>query len=152
MKVYWQKKPLLVRGAIPAFEITPDLQSPISAQELINLASDELVESRCILQSPWRLKQGPQTKRSIPALSKKNWTLLVQGVEAKHPSAAAVLSWFRFIPDYRLDDLMVSLAGPGGGVGPHLDSYDVFLIQMSGRRRWQIQTNPSKGLYTPDPL
>ena len=71
MKVYWQKKPLLVRGAIPAFEITPDLQSPISAQELINLASDELVESRCILQSPWRLKQGPQTKRSIPALSKK---------------------------------------------------------------------------------
>jgi len=152
MKVYWQKKPLLVRGAIPAFEITPDLQSPISAQELINLASDELVESRCILQSPWRLKQGPQTKRSIPALSKKNWTLLVQGVEAKHPSAAAVLSWFRFIPDYRLDDLMVSLAGPGGGVGPHLDSYDVFLIQMSGRRRWQIQTNPLKGFIENLPL
>jgi 50S ribosomal protein L16 3-hydroxylase len=88
----------------------------------------------------------------MPKLSDKNWTLLVQGMEGLHPAAAKVLSWFRFIPDYRLDDLMISIAGPGGGVGPHLDSYDVFLIQMSGRRRWQIQSNPNKGFIGDLPL
>ena len=147
MEEYWQKKPLLVRRAIPAFALaqaqnTP-LESPISSQELIKLSASEDVESRLVKAKPWRLEKGPFKSKSIPSLSTKDWTLLVQGMEAHHPCAETILSWFRFIPDSRLDDLMISLAGPGGGVGPHLDSYDVFLLQMSGRRHWRIseQTN-----------
>ena len=152
MQDYWQKKPLLVRGAIPAFALEPGLESPISAPDLFDLAKHDLVESRLIHSAPWRLKHGPQTKRGMPKITDKNWTMLIQGMEGWHPAAAKVLSWFRFIPDYRLDDLMVSIAGPGGGVGPHLDSYDVFLIQMSGRRRWQIQSQPNKTMVEGVPL
>jgi 50S ribosomal protein L16 3-hydroxylase len=142
MERYWHKKPLLVRGAIPAFSLATQnseaLDSPISAGELIQLASQDSVESRLIKAKPWSFDAGPFTKKVIPALSKPHWTLLLQGMEAHHPAAAKILSWFRFIPDARLDDLMISIAGIGGGVGPHFDSYDVFLIQMAGRRRWQI--------------
>jgi 50S ribosomal protein L16 3-hydroxylase len=138
MRNYWQKKPLLVRGAIPAFSQNPELISPISSKELYELASYDLVESRLVKRNPWTMEHGPHTVRSIPKINQKDWTLLIQGMESWHPAAAQVLSWFRFIPDYRLDDLMISIAGPGGGVGPHFDSYDVFLIQMSGRRRWRI--------------
>lgn len=142
MKSYWHKKPLLVRGAIPAFELAKQLGEPlgsaISPEELFTIASDETVESRLIKAKPWTFTNGPFKKKSIPSTEKTDWTLLLQGMEAKHPAAAKVLSWFRFIPDARLDDLMISIAGPGGGVGPHFDSYDVFLIQMSGRRRWHI--------------
>ena len=152
MRDYWQKKPLLVRGAIPAFGMSKGLESPISAAELNDLAKHELVESRVIQSHPWRLKHGPQSARGIPKITEKNWTMLVQGMEGWHPAAAKVLSGFRFIPDYRLDDLMISIAGPGGGVGPHLDSYDVFLIQMSGRRKWQIQSNPDKRFIEDLPL
>ena len=152
MRDYWQKKPLLVRGAIPAFTQNPDLLSPISSKELYELAGYDLVESRLIKRNPWTLEHGPHTPRSIPKISQKDWTLLIQGMEGWHPAAAEVLSWFRFIPDYRLDDLMISVAGPGGGVGPHLDSYDVFLIQMEGRRTWKIQSNPKKGFIEDLPL
>jgi 50S ribosomal protein L16 3-hydroxylase len=152
MREYWQKKPLLVRGAIPAFSQTANLQSPISSAELYDLAGHDLVESRLIKSHPWRLEHGPHTSRSIPKISQKDWTLLIQGMEGWHPAAATVLSWFRFIPDYRLDDLMISIAGPGGSVGPHLDSYDVFLIQMEGRRNWKIQSNPKKGFVEDLPL
>jgi 50S ribosomal protein L16 3-hydroxylase len=142
MKSYWHKKLLLVRGAIPAFELAKQLGEPlgsaISPEELFAIASDETVESRLIKAKPWTFTNGPFKKKSIPSIEKPDWTLLLQGMEAKHPAAAKVLSWFRFIPDARLDDLMISIAGPGGGVGPHFDSYDVFLIQMSGRRRWRI--------------
>ncbi len=156
MKQYWHKKPLLVRGAIPAFALAEQnsekLESPIPADELIKLASQDSVESRLIKANPWSFDAGPFSKKSIPTLSKSNWTLLFQGMEAHHPSAAKVLSWFRFIPDARLDDLMISIAGIGGGVGPHFDSYDVFLIQMSGRRRWQISAQKDLSLTPNLPL
>ena len=142
MKRYWHKKPLLIRGAIPAFSLAKknasELSSPISTQELFELADNELLESRLIQSKPWSLKSGPFKRKAIPKIDQADWTLLLQGMEAHHPTAAAILSWFRFIPDARLDDLMISIAGVGGGVGPHFDSYDVFLIQMSGRRRWRI--------------
>jgi 50S ribosomal protein L16 3-hydroxylase len=156
MKKYWHKKPLLVRGAIPAFELAKTvyepLSSPISAKELFKIASKDDVESRLIKAHPWSFEEGPFSKKSIPSLETADWTLLVQGMEAWHPAAANVLSWFRFIPDARLDDLMISIAGPGGGVGPHFDSYDVFLIQMSGRRRWKISEQTDLSLSPDLPL
>ncbi len=156
MKTYWHKKPLLVRGAIPAFQLAREmnepLASPISAQELFKLASQDVVESRLIQARPWSFQEGPFGKKTIPSLETADWTLLVQGMEAWHPAAATVLSWFRFIPDARLDDLMISIAGLGGGVGPHFDSYDVFLIQMSGRRRWKISSQTDLSLNPNLPL
>jgi 50S ribosomal protein L16 3-hydroxylase len=156
MTRYWHKKPLLVRAAIPAFSLANQsgkpLASPISALELMTLASLDTLESRLIKANPWRFDNGPFAKKSIPSLSKPNWTLLLQGMEAHHHSAANILSWFRFIPDARLDDLMISIAGLGGGVGPHFDSYDVFLIQMSGRRQWRISAQKDLSLSPNLPL
>ena len=156
MSRYWHKKPLLIRGAITAFSIhqknPPKLDSPISAPELFSLAGNEFVESRLIQSKPWSLKSGPFKKKTIPRIDQSDWTLLLQGMEAHHPAAAAILSWFRFIPDARLDDLMISIAGLGGGVGPHFDSYDVFLIQMSGRRQWRISTQKDLSLDPRLPL
>jgi 50S ribosomal protein L16 3-hydroxylase len=156
MKRYWHKKPLLVRGAIPAFALglqnSEPLGSPISPKELAIFAQDDLVESRLIKSKPWSFDLGPFTKKAIPAINKPNWTLLLQGMEAHHPAAAHILSWFRFIPDARLDDLMISIAGIGGGVGPHFDSYDVFLIQMSGRRQWKISEQKDLSLTPNLPL
>jgi 50S ribosomal protein L16 3-hydroxylase len=156
MQQYWHKKPLLVRGAIPAFELAKaagePLDSPISAADLVMLASQPDSECRLIQSTPWKMASGPFSRKSIPAISKANWTLLLQGADTLHPAAKTVLSWFRFIPDVRLDDLMISLAGPGGGVGPHVDSYDVFLIQMSGRRHWKISTQTDLSLKPNLPL
>jgi 50S ribosomal protein L16 3-hydroxylase len=156
MKRYWHKKPLLVRGAIPAFDLAKknhqELTSPISATDLFKLATDDLVQSRLIQSKPWSFQSGPFKKSSIPKVDRRDWTLLLQGMEAHHPAAATLLSWFRFIPDARLDDLMISLAGLGGGVGPHFDSYDVFLIQMSGKRQWQISTQKDLSLSPNLPL
>ena len=156
MKRYWHKKPLLVRGAIPAFEIAKKLGeplgSPISAEDLLKISGDDATESRLIKAKPWSFSNGPFKKKSIPSLESRDWTLLLQGMEARHPAAAKILSWFRFIPDARLDDLMISIAGPGGGVGPHFDSYDVFLIQMSGRRRWRISEQKDLSLNPDLPL
>ncbi len=156
MKSYWHKKPLLVRGAIPAFELAKKIGEPlgsaISPEELFKIAGDDAVESRLIQAKPWTFLNGPFKKKSIPLLDSPDWTLLLQGMEARHPAAAKILSWFRFIPDARLDDLMISIAGPGGGVGPHFDSYDVFLIQMSGRRRWRISEQKDLSLNPNFPL
>lgn len=156
MKRYWHKKPLLVRGAIPAFALcaqnNESLDSPISYSELVELANQENVESRLIQSKPWRFTQGPFSKKSIPKIQHPDWTLLLQGMESHHPAAANILSWFRFIPDARLDDLMISIAGIGGGVGPHFDSYDVFLIQMSGRRQWRISGQSDLSLHADLPL
>ena len=134
MRRHWQKKPLLVRQAIPGFRPVLDRAS------LFRLAGEPHVESRLIRQAAggWRMKQGPFGPRSLPALSAVAWTLLVQGVDLHDEGAHALLQRFRFIPDARLDDLMISFATPDGGVGPHFDSYDVFLLQASGRRRWKI--------------
>jgi 50S ribosomal protein L16 3-hydroxylase len=156
MQRYWHKKPFLVRKAIPAFALdkaagTP-LDSPISASALAKLASQADAEARLIQSKPWSLLPRPLSKKAIPPIAQADWTLLLQGADALYPAAKTVLSWFRFIPDARLDDLMISLAGTGGGVGPHVDSYDIFLIQMSGRRRWKISNQSDLRLKPNLPL
>lgn len=156
MRHYWHKRPLLVRQAIPAFALAKatgqSLRSPISEKTLFEFACDGQSEARLVQANPWRMQHGPFRKKEIPSLGQDHWTLLIQGVEARHPAAAHVLSWFRFIPDARLDDLMISIAGMGGGVGPHVDSYDVFLIQMEGRRHWKISGQTDLDLEPDLPL
>ena len=134
MRRHWQKKPLLVRQAIAGF--VPFL----NRQALFKLAAREAVESRLIVRQEkgWSMKNGPLAPGRLPPLGQDGWTLLVQGVDLHLPAAHSLLRQFRFVPDARLDDLMISFATPGGGVGPHFDSYDVFLFQASGRRRWKI--------------
>ncbi len=134
MKLHWQRKPLLVRGAWPGF-------APLLARnDLFGLAARDEVESRLVVQAgdDWRFRRGPFTRRALPPLAQPGWTLLVQGVDLHHAAAHALLEQFRFVPQARLDDLMISYATDGGGVGPHFDSYDVFLLQAQGRRRWRI--------------
>jgi len=134
MRRYWQKKPLLVRQAIPA------MVPPIDRSALFALAEREEVESRLIRhgKSGWSLKHGPLSRRALPPLKQPAWTLLVQGVDLHHEGVHELLRQFRFLPDARLDDLMISYASDTGGVGAHFDSYDVFLLQAQGRRRWSI--------------
>lgn len=134
MKRHWQKKPLLVRQAWPG------VQPPLARAALFDLAASEDVEARLVQQQDgnWRVRQGPLVRRSLPPVSRSGWTLLVQGLDLHVPAAHAMLQAFNFLPAARLDDLMVSWASDGGGVGPHVDSYDVFLLQVQGRRRWQI--------------
>lgn len=152
MRRHWQKKPLLVRQALADCTDLP------GRNELFKLAASEHVESRLITQTPtkkgpgWRLQQGPFSRRSLPSLSAADWTLLVQGLDTHHPAAHALLNQFRFIPDARLDDVMASFATPGGGVGPHFDSYDVFLLQGSGRKRWRISQQKDLCLQADMPL
>lgn len=134
MRRHWQQQPLLIRQAVPAVE------PPLSRNELFALASRDDVESRLVerSESGWTLRHGPFAKRQLPSVKQAGWTLLVQGVDLHVAAAHTLLSRFRFVPDARLDDLMVSYATDGGGVGPHFDSYDVFLLQVQGRRRWRI--------------
>ena len=134
MQRHWHKKPLLVRQAIPGFV------PPVKRAELLALAGQEGVESRLVQQikGQWKLRHGPFARRSLPALSLPDWTLLVQGVDLHDEQVHALMQQFRFVPEARLDDLMISYATNGGGVGPHFDSYDVFLLQAHGRRRWRI--------------
>lgn len=148
MKRHWQKKPLLVRHAIPNF--VPCL----GRAELVALAGQEGVESRLIIDSDkgWKMKHGPLAKRSLPPFSRKKWTFLVQGVDLHHDGVHALMQQFRFIPDARLDDVMISYATEGGGVGPHFDSYDVFLLQAHGQRRWRIGRNKDLTLQSGVPL
>lgn len=143
---YWHKKPLLIRQAIPGF--TPLL----SSEELFDLASKDDVESRLIsfFKQHWEMKNGPF--QQLPLKEKKAWTLLVQGVNLHNRKADALLRQFRFIPDARLDDLMISYAKDGGGVGPHFDSYDVFLLQAHGQRRWKIGAQKDLSLIKGMPL
>jgi 50S ribosomal protein L16 3-hydroxylase len=148
MKRHWQKKPLLVRGALPGFG------PPLARSELFALASRDEVESRLVVrrQSRWRFRRGPFARRSLPPLSQPEWTLLVQGVDLHDERAHALMSRFRFVPQARLDDLMISYATDGGGVGPHFDSYDVFLLQAQGRRRWRIGRQQDLSLLPDMPL
>jgi 50S ribosomal protein L16 3-hydroxylase len=134
MRRHWQKKPLLVRGAIdPAAHA-------IDRDRLMELAAADAVRSRVIVQgeSGWTLRHGPLKRRALPPLKHPRWTLLVQGVDQHDDAAHELLARFRFLPQARLDDVMVSWASDGGGVGPHVDSYDVVLVQLQGRRRWRI--------------
>jgi 50S ribosomal protein L16 3-hydroxylase len=134
MQGHWGRKPLLIRQAMNNFK--PLL--PRAA--LFALAAQDDVESRLIVQRAenWHLRHGPLTRRALPALAQPHWTLLVQGLDLHVPAAHALLQQFCFLPHVRLDDLMVSYASDGGGVGAHYDSYDVFLLQAQGRRRWRI--------------
>ena len=134
MRRHWQKKPLLVRQAIPQF------QPPVLRADLFALAAEEGVESRLvqIVKGAWKLRHGPFSRRALPALQQPDWTLLVQGVDLHNDAVHALMQQFRFVPEARLDDLMISYASNGGGVGPHFDSYDVFLLQAHGKRRWRI--------------
>jgi 50S ribosomal protein L16 3-hydroxylase len=143
---YWHKKPLLIRQAIPNF--TPLL----SPQQLFDLAGREDVESRLIsfFKQHWEMKNGPQEQ--LPLNENKDWTLLVQGVNLHDRQVDALLREFRFIPDARLDDLMISYAKDGGGVGPHFDSYDVFLLQAHGQRRWKIGAQKDLSIIDGMPL
>ena len=140
LEKYWQKQPLLVRGAFP------DFKPPLTAPELAGLACEEGVESRLVLQTKkapgWQLRQGPFKRQDFKRLPKSRWTLLVQDVDKHVPAAAELLEPFRFIPDWRIDDLMISFAADAGSVGPHVDAYDVFLLQAEGMRRWDISTKP----------
>ncbi|RKQ96328.1 50S ribosomal protein L16 3-hydroxylase [Kushneria sinocarnis] len=136
LRDYWQKKPLLIRGAFPDFE------SPLDPDELAGLACEEEVESRLVEvrgeRTPWQLHQGPFDEATFNRLGRRDWSLLVQAVDHWVPEVAELLEHFTFLPRWRLDDVMVSFAPPGGSVGPHVDSYDVFLLQGSGQRRWQL--------------
>lgn len=134
MRRHWQKKPLLVRQALPG------VQPPLSRKALFDLAADDGVESRLVQRrgGKWSMRGGPLARAQLPPFKQPGWTLLVQSLNLRVSAAHALLSAFRFIPDARLDDLMMSYATDGGGVGPHVDSYDVFLLQVQGRRRWRI--------------
>jgi len=134
MRRHWQRKPLLVRAACR------DALADVDRTRLFALAGRDDVESRLIARagSRWSVRPGPIGRRELPTLATRAWTLLVQGVDLHEESAHRLLRRFRFIADARLDDVMCSYASDGGGVGPHVDSYDVFLLQTCGRRRWRI--------------
>jgi len=129
---YWQKKPLLIRNAIPNFE------PPINGDDLAGLSLEAEVESRLVIGDDWALEHGPFEESRFASLPEHNWSLLVQGVDLWVPEVAGLLSSFDFLPSWRVDDIMVSYAEDGGNVGPHFDYYDVFLIQGEGQRHWQI--------------
>lgn len=135
LRDYWQKKPLLIRQAIPSFE------SPVSPDELAGLSLEEEVESRLVIEhgeTPWELRRGPFSEDTYQSLPERDWTLLVQAVDQLVPEVAELIEHFRFLPNWRIDDVMISFAAPGGGVGPHFDNYDVFLLQAHGQRRWRV--------------
>ncbi|MBL1140831.1 MAG: cupin domain-containing protein [Proteobacteria bacterium] len=139
LKEYWQKKPLLIRQAFS------DYQSPVSPEELGGLACEEEVESRIIQEKggeqAWQLRHGPFIESDFTSLPETHWTLLVQSVDHHVPELACLLDKFDFIPTWRIDDLMISFAQAQGSVGPHIDNYDVFLLQVQGERHWYINEN-----------
>ncbi|RJG00007.1 cupin domain-containing protein [Noviherbaspirillum saxi] len=146
LRDYWHKQPLLIRQAIPGFKPLLDREA------LCTLAGRDDVESRLIthFDGTWKMQSGPMQR--LPSFRKKEWTMLVQGVNLHDDAADALLQRFRFIPDARLDDLMISYATDQGGVGPHFDSYDVFLLQAHGRRRWKISAQQELNLVEGMPL
>lgn len=148
LRDYWQKKPLLIRQSFPKFN------GLIDPQKLVALACTEDVQARLVTQrrGKFELQQAPFEPEDLDKLGKTKWTVLVQGVNHYLPEAAELLKHFAFIPHARLDDLMVSYAPKGGGVGPHFDSYDVFLLQGSGHRRWQISAQADRSLIEGAPL
>jgi 50S ribosomal protein L16 3-hydroxylase len=138
LREHWQKRPLLVREAFPSF------RDPITPDELAGLSCEQDVESRLVREKggryPWEVTWGPQDESVFRTLSRRSWTLLVQEVNRWVPEVALLLEPFSFVPNVRVDDVMVSFAAPGGSVGPHVDSYDVFLVQGQGKRRWRYHT------------
>ncbi len=149
LRDYWQKKPLLIRQAVPGFK------GLLDPQQLIALACRDDVQARLVThqRSKWALRNEPFEPGDFDGLTKKGkWSVLVQGVNHFLPKGAELVKQFSFIPHSRLDDLMVSYAPKGGGVGPHFDAYDVFLVQGLGHRRWQISTQEDQTLIEGAPL
>ena len=148
MAKHWQKQWRLMRAALPAFK------ELIDSKALFALACSDDVESRLILRDgkTWTLDNGPFTKKRLATLPARDWTLLVQGLNLHVSAADALLRRFNFLPYARLDDVMISLAAPGGGVGPHFDSYDVFLLQGIGSRQWKISEQTDLELDSDAPL
>ena len=149
LRDYWQKKPLVIRGAFADFEM------PFDAGELAGLALETDCPARIILEKghdnkneespenkPWTVQYPPFTDESFTSTPETHWTFLVNDLERYYPELGNLIEPFRFIPDWRIDDLMVSYAADQGSVGPHVDAYDVFLIQGEGKRRWQVVTDP----------
>ncbi|MCU0870127.1 MAG: cupin domain-containing protein [Burkholderiales bacterium] len=148
MRRFWQKQPLLVRGGADGLDLRLDRDA------LFALAQRDDVESRLVRRdgARWSLAHGPFSARTLRALPARDWTLLVQGVDHVHAPASALLARFDFVPHARTDDVMVSFAAPGGGVGPHFDSYDVFLVQGRGSRRWRVSAQRDLALRDDVPL
>ena len=141
LRDYWQKRPLLIRNAFPGFE------TPVSPEDLAGLACEERALSRIVIhdraRDAWTLRTGPFAEDEFPGMPHQDWTLLVQDVDKWDPDVRALLDYFDFLPRWRLDDIMISFAAPGGSVGAHIDQYDVFLLQAHGHRRWQIDDSPN---------
>ena len=148
LRRHWQKKPLLARGALPG------CAGIVRPATLFELAGRDDLESRLVQRAGrrWNVRYGPFTSRELGRMPRAGWTLLVQGVNHALPAAQKLLEPFAFIPYARLDDLMVSYAPRGGGVGPHFDSYDVFLLQGEGRRRWRVSRQRDLALVEGAPL
>lgn len=140
LEEYWQKKPLLVKQAFPDFE------TPVSPDELAGLSCEEEINSRIVIEKggahPWQAIHGPMDEGVFAKMPETHWTLVVNDLEKCIPELAWITDQFRFIPEWHLDDLMSSWAAPEGSVGPHIDLYDVFILQGDGKRRWQISTAP----------
>jgi 50S ribosomal protein L16 3-hydroxylase len=147
---YWQKQPCLIRQAFP------DLDLDLDGDDLAGLACEPMAESRIVLGSypahDWELRHGPFTEADFAELPERQWTLLVQDVEKHYPPLLELLQPFGFLPAWRLDDLMVSYAAAGGSVGPHVDQYDVFLLQAEGQRRWEVAEQFDPTLLADTPL
>jgi len=148
LRVHWQRKPLLIRNAFPNFA------APLTVEEIFELAGRDEAESRLIVNraGKWELHDGPISKKLLGAEKKSLWTVLVQDTQHFSYEAHQLLAQFSFIANARIDDLMVSYAVKGGGVGPHFDSYDVFLLQGEGERRWQISGQHDLSLVPEHPL
>ncbi|HEX3123339.1 MAG TPA: cupin domain-containing protein [Rhodanobacteraceae bacterium] len=139
LRDYWQKRPLLIRGAFP------QVHNAITPEDLAGLACEEAALARIVLRDArrdrWTVRNGPFRETDFAKLPKSHWTLLVQDVDKWDADVAALLDEFTFLPAWRIDDVMISYATDGGGVGAHVDNYDVFLVQARGRRRWRISTD-----------
>jgi len=144
LRDYWQKRPLLIRGAFPGFV------SPITPDDLAGLSCEEGTLGRLVqhdrAQDHWQVQSGPFAETAFSTLGKRDWTLLVQDVDKWDADIRALIAHFDFLPRWRLDDVMVSFAAPGGSVGAHVDQYDVFLLQAHGERRWLIDAGESPPL------
>ncbi len=148
LRDYWHKRPLLIRNAFPGF------QSPVAPEDLAGLACEDGVLARLISldrsSGRWSVRSGPFQEEDFPGLPDHDWTLLVQDVDKWDPDVRALLEQFRFLPRWRIDDIMISFAATGGSVGAHVDHYDVFLLQAQGHRRWQIDASVALGRRAPD--
>ncbi len=143
LRDYWQKRPLLIRNAFP------DYETPVMPEDLAGLACEEAALSRIVMHDKandgWTVRTGPFAEEEFPGMPHHDWTLLVQDVDKWDPDIRALLDHFDFLPRWRIDDVMISFAAPGGSVGAHVDQYDVFLLQAHGHRRWQIDASEAMG-------